>query len=300
MNRYQEMQVFAAVAQTGSLAAAARHLNLAPATITRTLAALEARLGTVLLLRSPRGASLSPAGERFAASCRLILEEIAEAEHSAAGIHRHPAGPLTVSLPLLLTHQVFMPIALDYLNAFPDVQLRTRTRESLPKLLEEGIDVAFVVGHLPDSSGFAVLVGHVAPIICAAPGYLSRWGRPDTPDALKDHRSVLATSMGDGADWRLHGNPSSRAARTAPVLTCTTQQAAIRAAVAGLGLVRCMSYEAHEELHSGLLEPVLEAFAAPELPAQLIYREGRKACTRVRTFLDFAVPRLRSHPAFRP
>ena len=76
------------------------------------------------------------------------------------------------------------------------------------------------------------------------------------------------------------------------------QRAAIQAAILGLGLIRCMSYEAHHELQSGLLEPVLSDFASPALPAQLIYRDGRRAEARVRTFIDFATPRLRAHPAF--
>jgi DNA-binding transcriptional LysR family regulator len=293
MSRYRQMQVFEAVVQAGSLAAAARRLELSPATIVRTMASLEARLGTALLLRSPRGVRLSQAGEHFAASCRLILEEIAEAERSVAGLQSHPAGQLTVALPLLMTHQVFMPIALAYLEAFPDVHMLTQARESLPKLLEQGIDVALVVGHLPDSSGFAVPIGTVRPIICASPAYLAKWGRPDTPEAVRDHRTILATAMGHMTEGRCPGT------RRTPVLACTTQQAAITAAVSGLGLSRCMSYEVHQELQDGQLEAVLEDYAEPDLPAQLIYREGRKATARVRSFLDFAVPRLRLHPAFR-
>ena len=169
MSRYRQMEVFAAVAQAGSLAAAARDLALSPATVMRTLAALEARLGTVLLVRGPRGVQLNAVGERFAAQCRLILEETAAAERSAAGLHSHIAGPLTVALPLLMAHQLFMPLAVAYLEAFPDVQLTTCARERTPKLLEEGIDVALVVGTLPDSSGFAVPIGRVRPMMCAAP-----------------------------------------------------------------------------------------------------------------------------------
>ncbi|HEX8544499.1 MAG TPA: LysR family transcriptional regulator [Pseudomonas sp.] len=297
MSRYRQIEVFAAVVQAGSLASAARSLALSPATIMRTVTALETRLGTVLLLRGPRGISLSHAGEQFAASCRLILEETAEAERSAAGLHSHPTGKLTVALPLLMANQVFTPLAVEYLDTFPAVQLLTLARESMPKLLEEGIDVALVVGHLPDSSNFAVSIGTVRPIICGSPAYLAQWGRPETADDLRAHRTLLATSTGHGADWRLHGDTFMHTVRTTQVLTCTTQQGAIHAAACGLGLIRCMSYEVHQELQSGRLEPVLQAFTAPDLPAQLIYREGRKASARVRTFIDFAVPRLRLHPA---
>lgn len=296
MSRYRQMEIFAAVAQAGSLAAAARQLELSPATIMRTVAALEARLSATLLLRSPRGVSLSPVGEQFAASCRLILQQTAEAECSAAGLHSDAAGHLSVAMPLLMVHQVFTPIALDYLQAFADVQLLTQTREQLPRLLEEGIDVALVVGHLPSSSEFAVAVGQVRPIMCASPGYLAQRGRPNSVEELRAHQTILASASGHGSEWRVHGNPT-RSIRTTPVLTCTTQQGAIQAAVSGLGLMRCLSYEVHHELQTGLLQPVLEAYPAPHLPVHLIYREGRKACARVRSFIDFAVPRLRAHPA---
>lgn len=298
MSRYRQMQVFEAVARAGSLAAAARQLNLSPATIMRSISTLEARLNNTLLLRGPRGVELSPVGEQFAVSCRQILEQAAVAERSAAGLHASPAGQLRVSLPLLMDQQVFTPIALDYLAAFPDVYLVTRASEGVPKLLEENIDVALVVGHLPDSSGFAMPVGMVRPIVCASPAYLAKWGRPQTPEDLKTHRTVVITATGQETEWRFHCERSTRLVKPAPVLTCTTQRAAIHAATLGLGLIRCLSYEAHHELQSGLLEPVLSSFAIQGMPAQLIYRDGRRAEARVRTFIDFATPRLRAHPAF--
>jgi len=297
MSRYRQMQVFDAVAQAGSLAAGARQLNLSPATVMRTIASLEARLKNTLLLRGPRGVGLTAAGQRFAVSCQQILEQTVTAERSAAGIHASPAGELIVSLPLLMEQHVLMPIALDYLAAYPDVFLVTQAYEGVPKLLEENIDVALVLGQLPDSSGFAIPVGKVQPIICGSPAYLEQWGRPKTPEDLRAHRSVL-TSAQQG-EWRFRCERHTRLVRPTPVLTCTTQRAAIRAATLGLGLIRCMNHEVHGELQKGLLEPVLSGFASQGLPVQLIYRDGRRAEARVRSFIDFATPRLRAHAAFR-
>lgn len=294
MSRHREMQVLLAVAQAGSLAAAARALQLSQACVMRSVAALEARLDTALLLRGPRGVSLTPAGEQFAESCRRILQRVVEAEHSVAGLHARPAGQLHLALPLLMSHQVLMPIAVDYLAAFPEVSLATRACEELPRLLEEGIDLALVVGHLPSSSAFAVPLGQVRPVVCAAPEYLRRWGRPASPEELRTHRLIASSSTGHAGEWRFAGCQ----VKLAPRLTCSTPQAAIRAALAGFGLARCLSYEAHQELHSGQLLAVLEDHAASPLPVQLYYREGRRAAARVRSFLDFAVPRLRTHPAF--
>ncbi|HEY1026302.1 MAG TPA: LysR family transcriptional regulator [Pseudomonas sp.] len=294
MSHYREMQVFLAVAQAGSLAAAGRALQLSQATVMRTVAALERRLDSILLLRGPRGVSLSPAGARFADSCQRILQRVEEAEQSVTGLHARPAGQLTLALPLLMTHQILAPIAVDYLAAFPEVSLATLAREELPRLLEEGIDLVVVVGHLPSSSGFAVPLGQVRPLVCAAPSYLQRWGSPASPQALQAHRTIGTSSTGHAGEWRF----ADAAVKLAPRLTCSTPQAAIRAALAGFGLTRCLSYEAYQELRSGQLQVVLEDFAAAPVPVQLYYREGRRAAARVRSFLDFAVPRLRAHPAF--
>ncbi|MFS2128051.1 LysR family transcriptional regulator [Pseudomonas sp. Pseusp97] len=299
MSRYREMQAFDAVARSGSLAAGARLLELSTATVMRLVAALETRLQCQLLVRSPRGVTLSASGEAFATSCRQILQGIDESEGSLDGLQAHPAGQLNLSLPLLMADRIFAPIALDYLAAFPEVRLASRHREDLPRLLEDGIDVALVIGALPDSSGFAVPVGTVRPVICAAPGYLARHGVPQAPEDLKAHRIIVSGSQGAVSEWRFRHQDSARSVRLAPRLSCSTTHAAIRAASLELGLTRCMSHEAHAELSSGRLQVVLQDYAAPGLPVQLIYREGRRAAARVRTFLDFVVPRLRAHPALR-
>jgi len=299
VSRYREMQAFDAVARCGSLAAGARQLALSTATVMRLVTALESRLQCELLLRGPRGIELSASGSAFAASCRQILLGIEEAEGSLSGLQAHPAGQLTLTLPLLMADRIFAPIALDYLSAFPDVRLVSRHREDLPRLLEDGIDVALVIGALPDSSGFALPVGTVRPVICAAPDYLARHGVPQAPEDLKTHRIIVAGSQGAVSEWRFRQQGAPRSVRLAPRLACSTTHGAIRAASLGLGLTRCMSHEAHAELSDGRLQVVLQDYAAPGLPVQLIYREGRRAAARVRTFLDFVVPRLRAHPALR-
>lgn len=298
MDRYREMQAFEAVAQTGSLAAAARHLEMSSATIMRAIASLEARLHNTLLYRSPRGVTLSPAGKQFMQSCRQILKRTELADRSAAGLHARPDGKLTISVPLQMDLEVFTPIILSYLAAYPDVYLAVQARRGAPKLLEDGIDIAMAIGQLPNSSEFAASLGTVRPIVCGSPDYLAARGRPETPEDLKVHRAVVSSSPDYEPDWRFLCGRSIRQIKPTPVLTCTTPSAAIRAATLGMGLIRCMSYEVHDELAAGALVPVLEDFASPGVPAQLIYRHGRRAEARVRSFIDFATPLLRGHPAF--
>jgi DNA-binding transcriptional LysR family regulator len=194
--------------------------------------------------------------------------------------------------------QVFPAIALAYLHAFPNVRLATQACEEAPRLLRDGVDAAIVVGALPDSSEFAIALGMVRPIVVAAPDYLARWGRPVSPDDLKSHRTVTVSSPGHEGQWRFPSGGSNRTVRTGQVLSCSTQRGAIHAATLGVGLMRCMSYQVHEELSNGVLEPVLSSFVGEGVPVQLIYRHGRRAEARVRTFIDFATPLLRAHPAF--
>ncbi len=295
MGRYREMHTFVTVAQAGSLAAAARQLQQSPATVMRTIAALEARLRSRLLIRGPRGARLSEAGESFAQRCEHILAQTHVAECAAAGLHASPEGPLTIALPLLIDAQVFTPIAVAYLDAFPRVRLSIKACEGVPRLLKEGIDVALVVGALPDSSEFALALGKARPVLCAAPAYLAKWGRPVTLDELNAHRAVVVSSPSQDPPWR---NSANRLLKPARVLTCTTQRGAIQAAMLGLGLIRCMSHEVHGELASGALEPILPGWAGEDVPVHLIYRHGRRAEARVRSFIDFVTPLLRLHPAF--
>lgn len=297
MDRHHEMRVFQAVAFDLSLAAAARRLQLSAPTVTRAIAALEQRLGVPLLERSTRGVTLTAVGERFANDCRRILLEVDEAEASASGLHAQPRGQLKLAMPLLFGQQLLTPILLDYLNAYPDVQIVAAYLDRVPNLHEEGVDVAVQVGNLPDSSLFALKVGSIRRLVCASPAYLAEHGVPEQPGDLAQHRLVHSSADARLPEWRFQQQSGLLTVSFRPRLSCATNQAAIAAACRDAGLIRCMSYQVHELLEQGRLRPVLRDFEPAALPVHIVYREGRKAAARVRSFVDFAVARLREHPA---
>lgn len=297
MDRLQEMQVFLAVTETLSLAAAARRLNMSTPTATRAIDALEQRLGTDLLMRSTRGVKLSEAGQRFAPDCQRILQQLQEAEASACGMHSEPRGRLCLSAPLLFGQQLLTPIVLEYLQQFTDVQITSRYIDRTPHLHEEGIDVAILAGNLPDSSLFAVRVGSIRRVICASPAYLTAHGTPETPQQLQQHRIIHSTADARLPEWRFRVDDESCHVSFVPRLSCSTNLAAINAARYNAGLCRCMSYQIHEFLVNGELQTVLTDYELPAIPVHIVYREGRKAAARVRSFVDFAASRLRGHPA---
>lgn len=299
MDRYHEMLMFEALSERPSLASAARRLEVSGPTVIRAIARLEARLGVPLLLRSTRGVALTEAGAGFMADCTRILRAVDEAEASAKGLHVQARGNLSVAMPLLFSHYVMTPLLTRYLDLYPDVRLFAQYHDRLPNLNEEGIDVAVLVGDLANSSLIARPVGQVRYIVCGSPGYLAHHGEPCALEELKGHRLVATQANRDKVHWDFQHNGELRSIKVRSRLSCATVQAAIDATVHGSGLTRCLSYPLYGYLDSGRLRRILQPFELPALPVHVVYREGRKASMRVRSFVDFIVDALREHPALR-
>ncbi|NQD38005.1 LysR family transcriptional regulator [Permianibacter sp. IMCC34836] len=293
MDHFSEMSIFAAVADSHSLAAAARQLNQSAPTVTRAIAGLEQRLGVALLERSTRGVQLTAAGTRYLTDCKRILQEVQEAEASAAGRHATPAGVLNVSTPLLFGQDVLTPILLAYLDAYPAVHIRAHFLDRFPNLQEEGIDVALLMGELPDSSLIAVKVGSIQRVVCATPAYLKRFGVPAHPDDLHQHKLIVSTADSRSHEWQFQQTGESFAVPVTAALSTSTNTAALNACLLDAGLTRLMSYQVRDRVATGQLQLVLADFAPASLPVHVVYREGRRAAARVRSFVEFASQQLR-------
>ncbi|WP_439864754.1 LysR family transcriptional regulator [Pseudomonas antarctica] len=291
MERYRDMQLFAALAEQPSLASAARSVHVSGPTLVRAIARLEERLRVPLLQRSTRGVRPTEAGSVYMADCVRLLAAVEAAEASAKGLHVQAQGNLQVFLPFLFSGYVMAPLLASYMDRYPEVNLVARYHDYYPNLHEEGLDVAILVGELPSSSLIARTVGHVRHILCASPDYLAEHGAPQQPVDLKRHRLIASA---DEVYWDFQGYQLKARAR----LSCATVQGAINAAVHGAGLIRCFSYPVHGHLLSGQLVRVLPGYERPPLPVHVVYREGRNAPMRVRSFVDHCVTALREHPAF--
>ncbi|TFW45094.1 LysR family transcriptional regulator [Pseudomonas fluorescens] len=299
MDRYHEMLMFRALSQRPSLASAARLLEVSGPTLVRAIARLEARLGVPLVVRSTRGVALTEAGAAFMADCSRILDDVEQAEAFAKGLHVQAQGSLRVHLPLLFSRYVVAPMLTRYMDLYPQVRLFARYHDRLVNLHEEGVDVAVVMGHLPNSSLIARPVGQVRSIICASPAYLAAHGQPQVPHDLLQHRLIAVQAHQDKVQWPFQAGVETCLLKARPHLSCSTVQAAINAAAHGAGLVRCESYALYDYLQSGRLRRVLSACEPASIPVQVVYREGLKAPVRVRSLVDFLVDHLREHPALR-
>lgn len=300
MDRFQEMQVFLAVAEEQGFAAAARRLNMSPPSVTRAVAALEERIGTLLLARTTRSLHITEAGQRYLEDCRRILAELEEAEESAAGSHAIARGQLTLTAPVLFGELFVTPVLVDYLEQHPAVSIKALLVDRVVSMVDEGIDVAVRIGNLPDSGLHSVKVGEVRRVVCASPAYLNQHGRPQHPDQLLQARVIEAASSSLVSDWRFAGPEGSLSVRPEPRLVVTANQAAINAACLGWGLTRVLSYQVAGKVAAGELEIVLEHFELPPLPIHVVYQGGRKVPAKVRTFVDFCAERLGQDLALNP
>lgn len=293
MDRWQAMRVFVKVAETQSFARTARELHLSAPAVTRIVAGLEDLIGVRLLVRTTRSVKPTDAGARYLLDCRRILDEMAGAERAAAGHQAEPSGTLALTAPVLFGQLHVLPLVLEFLTHYPQMRVRTFFVDRQVNLLDEGLDVALRIGHLPDSGFTAIQVGRMRRVVCASPAYLDAQGTPATPATLRDHRILACQGAWASPEWRF-----ARGQRVVvdPVLQCNTNEAAITAAKAGWGLTRVLHYQIAPALAEGALRIVLEDHEDAPLPVQLVYPEGRQAAAKVRAFVDLAVARLRSDP----
>ncbi len=293
MDKLQAITVFVAVAEAQSFAGAARRLAMSPPAVTRAITALEERLQVKLLQRTTRLVRVTDAGQRYLEDAKRILADVDEADEAAAGINAEPAGHLAVTAPAQFGKLYVMPGIVEYLQRYPAMSVTAMVVDRVVNLLEEGMDVGIRIGELPDSSLRALRVGQVRPVVCAAPDYLKRHEAPNHPSELAGHALIAAGGLGAGPDWRFGSGADALSVRVQPRLATTTIDAAIEAAVLGLGLTRLLSYQVAPYLANGQLQTVLTHHEPPPVPIHVLHREGRYASAKVRSFVDLISERLK-------
>lgn len=300
LDSLHDMALFARVVAAGSFSAAARGLGLTPSAVSRQIARLEARLGVRLLERTTRHVRVTEAGQRYLDDARRIIAEIDEADEAAAGSNAAPRGHLSVTAPVLFGRQYVTPGIVDYLRRYPGMEVNAMFVDRVTNMMEEGIDVAVRIGELPDSSLRAVAVGQVRRVICASPAYLAEYGTPSTPEQLAHHTIVTSYASSTPPDWRFASAGRSLSLRFKPRLVVNSNDAAIEAVRRGFGITRLLSYQAAALLASGELCLILDDYATPGVPVNIVHRDSRQGSARIRSFVDLMAQRLRAEPILVP
>ena len=288
MDRIEAMTVFVAVADLQGFAPAARKLGLSASAVTRMVAALEERLGARLLQRTTRSVMLTDVGARYLHRARQILADIEEAEGSAQAERARPSGRLVVSAPVGFGRLHVTPLVSAYLQRFPDVSGELRLTDRMVSLVEDGIDVAVRIGHLPDSSLVVRHVGSMPRIVVASPDYLARRGEPKVPDDIVKHDTIQFGTIASAPEWRFVQNGDDIRITHTPRFTADVADAAIWHAEHGGGLTRVLAYQAADALAAGRLKRVLTEFEPPAVPIHIVYPTSRLLSAKVRVFIDLA------------
>lgn len=293
MNRLESMSVLLAVVDSGSLSGAARRLGMPLATVSRKVAELESHLNTRLLHRTTRQLSLTEAGASYVAACRRILEDIGEAERAATGEYASPKGELVVTAPVVFGRLHLVPVIAEFLAHYPEIEINLMLTDRVVHLMEEHCDVAVRIGELPDSSLMATQVGTVRRVVCASPGYLATHGVPATPQDLGGHACITFEVLASVGAWVFGAGKSPLSVPVHSRFAVNTAEAAIDAAMLGVGVIRVLSYQVADALRKDALRVVLEPFESSPLPVSLVHKGQAPLPLKLRAFLDFVAPRLR-------
>jgi DNA-binding transcriptional LysR family regulator len=215
--------------EVGSLSGASRRLGVPLPTVSRKIFELEAHLKTRLLTRTTRRLALTDAGQSYVAARKRILEEVGEAERAATGEYSTPKGELVITAPIVFGRLHVLPVVTQFLQAYPEIDVRLVLSDHVANLLEDRVDLAVRIGALPDSSLVASRIGAIRRIVCGNPGYFAQRGAPQNPRELSMHDCVTYEGLMAGDRWVF---PSGRSEITVPVhsrLIVTTAEAAIDA-----------------------------------------------------------------------
>ncbi|TPI36677.1 LysR family transcriptional regulator [Mesorhizobium sp. B3-1-6] len=297
MDRLDAMSLFVATVEAGSLSAAARRAGVPLPTVSRKLSELEKHLGTRLLNRSTRRLTLTDPGQSYLIACRRILDEVSEAERSAAGEYLNPTGELAITAPVVFGRLHVLPVITGFLAVYPQVDVRLTLSDRITQLAEEHIDLAVRISELPDSAMVAIRVGSIRRIVCASPAYLALHGTPEKPSELAGYNCVTFEGLAAPATWTFGTGKTEIVVPVRSRLQVNTAEAAIDAAIAGLGLTRVLSYQADAAVRAGALRVVLEPFEPPPWPVSLVHAGQGRLPVKLRAFLDFAAPRLKERLA---
>jgi len=278
MNRWEGLDEFVAVVECGSFMRAAERLRVSSSHVSRQIARLEERLQARLLYRTTRRVSLTEAGHTFFARCQRLIEERDDAFLAISDLHSAPTGLLRMTAAVAYGERFIVPLVNEFMARHPqlrvDIELSNRTLD----LVQEGYDLAIRLGKLGESRLVAARIAPRAMYLCAAPGYLERYGRPHTLSELARHNCLIGTS----GNWR-----------------CNSGQAVLDAALRGFGLCQLPDYYVLEPLRRGELVSLLEANQPPDTAVWAVYPQRRYPLPKVRLLVEALKVGLAARPEYR-
>ena len=284
-----EIAIFVKVVDAGSFTGAAKSLGLPKSTVSRKITQLEERLAVRLLQRTTRTLSLTDTGTAYYQQCSRIINDVQEANVAVTEMQSKPVGTLRITAPMLFGSMVLSDIIADFLKNNSGIQIDLVLTDQTLDLIQEGIDVAFRVGVLADSSLIARTLGTVNLITCASPAYIEKYGMPEHPQDLTKHE-ILA--WGQTKSWDFD-TPESFSVNVSPKVKVNDAFSLHKLALNGLGIARLPAFLCADDIRSGALKPMICNWSVNSAPIHALYPSNRHLSVKVRSFVDYIVEELR-------
>jgi DNA-binding transcriptional LysR family regulator len=286
------LRLFVRVARTGSFSRAARELAMAQPTASRTIAALEQEVGAALFTRSTRALTLTEAGARYLERIEPILDSLAEADQEVRGSDEL-RGLLRVGLSSSLAVRAVIPALPRFADLHPALRIELIINDRRQDLIVEGVDIALRFGAMADSTAVARKIMSTPRVIAASPAYLVRVGVPRAPEELSSHRAIVGVT-GIGSGWRFsRPGHDDVTVRVDGQVTVNQNEAAVAAAVAGLGIVATTRAGCRDELESGALVELLPEWDRGAIDVHAVFASGRAAKPAAKALAEFLIGEFR-------
>lgn len=292
MDRLDAMRLFVRVADLGSFSRAADEANIGQPTVSRRILELETHLGVQLFLRTTRALSLTEAGQRFYARAARLLADLEDAETEARGLDREPVGLLRITASNAFARFLLAPALPEFLQHYPHVRVEIVATELRLDLVGEGIDLAFRLGELEDSSLTARKLGTSHRHLFASAGYIARAGRPETPLALHDHDCIVFNSSASASRWSLTREGETVSVEVDGRLRLSSGELIRETVLADLGIALVPCFLLRAEMASGAVEALLPEWSANPVSLHAVWASGRNLPRKARVFLEFIEARL--------
>jgi len=296
VDRFKEMQAFAAVADAGSFVRAAEALQVSKTAVSRLIGDLEARLGVRLLHRTTRRLSLTAEGELFHARCKALTADVEEAEAEVTARAGEAVGLLRLNVPVSFGLMHLAPLWPAFLQQHPKVTLDVTLADRIIDLVDEGYDLAVRIAQLPASSLVSRKIASTRLVLCASPDYLRRHGEPSHPADIARHNVFTYTLLATGDTWNFEGPDGPVEVKVTPRLRSNNGDTCCAAALQHQGIVLQPSFMVSHHLRAGALVEVLPQYRSLELGVYALYASRRHVTPKVRVVIDFLVDAFRICP----
>lgn len=294
MNRWEGLDEFIAVAETGQFTAAAKRIGLSSSQVSRQIARLEERLQTRLFYRSTRKVALTEAGQTFLQHCQRLVDARDEAMRAISDLTGEPKGLLRMTCAVAYGERFIVPLVNAFMARHPQLRVDIELSNRPLDLVHEGLDLAIRLGRLQDSRLVATRLAPRVMYLCAAPSYLERYGRPHSLSELARHNCLVGSSD----QWTFQQDGKEQSLRVQGNWRCNSGQAVLDAALRGFGLCQLPDYYVLDHLKSGELVSLLEQHRPPNTAVWALYPQQRHLSPKVRQLVDALRDGLAStHPA---